>query len=502
MFFNKRIVIVLFALALSVSAQIKQVGPAKVVGPAYENTINLQNVIGPVDFLTDLSCTTPGTAITAAILNTAACTHGIGNTGNWAVSGTGTVVAAHVSNCALGGVPYVNAFPYSTNNPSLSFSFDNTTTLNIATIGVPTVGYFQGTFITCFTPTVGAITGVMDWFRINGQAGGAFALLQISTSNCAGSVLGVDLETNPGGVAGATACISVTSGNSIWAIVNWDGIGGNAQANLYDSSFNQIGSTLTRAITATDLASLIIGNDQSGTTTGVNKQENVMADWTAGAAFPVGPKTTTQVSPVYFVSKTFNTTALSGAATTTVSPAINLLAGQTNVVWNSYENAAGTTSGCVDTAGNTYTQATTVTLATQGHGEIWTAKNTIANPANVVTCTHTSSTFRNIFVTAVAGASLTAPVDVSAVGTAAAGNANVTTGPFTPTTSTGSVIACGYITAGVALTPGTNYYQINTSTTTSAACEFRPNAPNSSQTASLTQANTSSKWMIAVALKQ
>jgi hypothetical protein len=405
----------------------------------------------------------------------------------------------------------VSGVPYAPNVASQAISFDNTTTLNIITESTPSVGYNRVWVLFCHvvgTSTFGG-SNVMDVVRISGNAGHA-NVMQEDTTNCGGT-LGINLEAVTAGGSAHTSCISVTNGQLIWGTLLWDSITsttvGSCSATqcgiltLYDSNFNSLGTLALAQQANEDVSGIIWGNDQTGTSTGVNLFENLAAIWSCGGPPTLSPNNTTQ-SPVYCISKVFNTTALSGASTTTVSPAINLIAGVTNVVWNSYENASGTTSGCTDTAGNTYTQAATVNLATQGHGEMWVAKSTIANTANIVTCTHTSSTFRNIFVTAIGGANLTTPVDVTGTGTQAAGSANVTTGSFTPTTSTGSVLACGYITAGVTMTTGTNYFLLNTNSTTSVACEFRASAPNSSQTASLTTANTSSKWMIAVALKQ
>lgn len=495
----------LLLLCPLVFAQVKVAGPSKIAGP--QKVVpggGVDNQIGPLDFLAPMFSSGPGTTLTAAIMT--AGTFGAGNTGAWGITGSGMTVSTHQANCGLGGSVTVSGVTYPIENFSQSMSVDNSGTLRYITEATPVAGYNRATALVCLTVGTGTLggSGLLDIVRMNGSVSGA-VIAQISTAVKCGGTLGINLETIAAGTSN-TSCVTITTGNTYWLSLNWDGVAQTASLSIYDNTFAQVGSTLTANsatnVAAATIASVDYGNRESGTTTGSNIFENMMGVWSGGSPTTLGPKNTTQTSPIYMVSKVFNTTALPGGATTTVSPAINLPAGLTNVVWNSYENAAGTTSGCTDTAGNTYTQVTTVNLATQGHGEIWTAKNTIANPANIVTCTHTSSTFRNIIVIATAGASLTAPVDVSAVGTAAAGNANVTTGPFTPTTSTGSVVACGYITAGQVLTPGTNYYMINGNSTTSVGCELRPNAPNSSQTATLIQANTSSKWMIAVALKQ
>lgn len=510
-----RIIFTLLLLGSIATAQLKVAGPSTFAGPLKAVPGGgTNNQVGPLDFFTDLSVGGINDAITAALLNSG--TIGNGNTGQWAVSGTGTKIVASQSGCApLGGSVTLGGVTYPIEHPSQAVSFDNTTTLNIITESTPSVGYNRGTVVFCHV--VGATTfggsNVMDVVRISGNGGHA-NVMQEDTTNCSGS-LGINLETVTG-TSQHTPCVLVTTGTTIWGTLLWDSItsttvvptvGSNCTATqcavltLYDTSFSQLGIMALGQQANEDISGVIFGNDQTGTSTGVNIFQNLGMIWSGGGAPTLSPKSTTQ-SPIYFISKVFNTTALSGAATTTVSPAINLAAGLTNVVWNSYENASGTTSGCTDTAGNTYTQATTVNLATQGHGEVWVAKNTIANPANIVTCTHTSSTFRNIFVVAVGGASLTAPVDVTATGTAASGNANVTSGSFTPGATTDSVIAFAYITAGVTMTAGTTAFLINTNSTTSVASEFRASSGTSSQTMNFIQANTSSKWMIAVALKQ
>jgi hypothetical protein len=446
--------------------------------------------------------TSNGTSLTQQLLT--AGTRGMINTANYsAITGTAPTLAAHQSSCVLGGTVTVGGLTFTSSHTSKALSFDNTTTLNHIDVSAPTGEFSRASVLVCLTPTFTTFAGsnVMDLVYIIGSNGHK-GIIQLSSTNCAGTA-GYDLEETVGNTI--TPCVSPTSGIADWALIDTDFSAGSLHMSFYDSTFAQLGTTQTKtgiAFTAGEtVSSFGIGNQQSGTTTGANIFENWMAVFSGNAPFPLGPQNTTQ-APVYLISKTANQMQLSASSTTTLSPPTNLPSGVTNYVWNSYENAAGTTSGCTDTAGNTYTQVTTVNLATQGHGEMWLAKNTTGNAANIVTCTHTASTFRNIIAVAVGGASLTAPTDTSATGTTSAGSADVTTGSFTPSTSVGSVLVCGYITAGVALTPGTNYFGVFGSSTTSASCALRTSAPNSSQTATLKQANTSSKWAIAVAIKQ
>lgn len=482
------------------------------------STYTITSPLGPVDSFVNCNTSSPGTTLTTTILNN--CTQGNGNLGGWTNSGayTGFTIAAHQTGCTLGGGVRVNGTSFQTSTTSQAIAFDNSLSVpRYISNTTGAVGFSQAEIAGCFIPgpatTVAASNKIFDAWTIIGPSG-TFSVMQLNTGTCGGAggagVYGVGLHyQDAGGGSVLTGCITMVPGTAYWCSLHADFANGTPHLSCYDGSTHaQVGSTInavttpTKTGTAGAAISFRVGNNEVGTDTATTYFENLVLSFSGQANSPIGP-TSTSFSAPFLVSKTFNATALSGSSTTTASSAIELPAGVTNAVFISMENASATVSGCADTAGNTYTQSATVNLAANGHGDIWTAVNTTANASNVVTCTHTASTFRNIFVNAIGGANPTAPVDTghTATGTTSSG-ADVTTGSFTPSTATGSVLACGYITAGQALLAGTNYAGINTSATTSASCAFRYAAPSSSQTASLIQSNTSSKWMLAVPYKQ
>lgn len=503
-----KIVIAILVLAGCLNGQ-TVIGAKAVMGGQAVAGTNPAGSVGPIDALLDMNTSTPGTALTTTILNSG--TQGLNNTGQWgSTSLTPFTVAPHKAPCAMYGTVMVNGALVAINHTSQSIAFNHTSSTFTGDLSIPLAtgpaGFTQVTVSGCMIvgpASVAAGSAVLFDFHYLRISAGGYSTMQLNNGNCGGAgTYALNIEADPGGVTTHSACIILTPQEAILYSFQMDSAAGLASLKVQDASSLSVLGSVTQA-TRTGIIDLYrIGNNEAGTSSGnFSYFENTYLKYTGGSIFPMGPITSIQPG-VYLISKSPNTSVLSGSSTTTASTAIALPAGITNLVWVSMENAAATVSGCADTAGNTYTQVTTVNLATQGHGEMWVAKNTTANAANVVTCTHTASTFRNIFPLALGGASLTAPVDVSAVGTAATGVANVTTGTLTPTTSTGSVVACGYITAGVALIQDTNYQLVNTSSTLSTACEFRPSAPASSQTATLTQSNTASKWMIAVALKK
>lgn len=449
--------------------------------------------IGPADFYTDLAGTTAGTTLTTTILNNG--TIGNANHGGWTITGTGLTAATHVSNCTPGGTIQIDGTIYPTNHTTLAMAVDNSGTLRYITATTPSTGYTQAVQLVCFTPQTGASpTGIFDILSINGDTGSQ-VLAQLSTTNCAGS-LGFDLETvSP---TAASSCISATSGTSYWLLLFADYVAGSAKLAIYDTSYNQIGSTLTlTAGTGQNVGSIRYGQVQTGTSTGSNTFEYMFNRWTADQVFPFGPVTTTEV-PVYWIAKSLIQGSGSASSTATTK-AVEVHTGDTIVVAMSSENASMTVSSVADSgASNTFSVAAgcKVSLATQGAMEVWRATNAVAG-TYTFTANHTASTFRNLGVMVMAASTF----DLCGVGTTAAGNADCVTAAFTPTTSNGSVVSFAYITAGAALTQGTNYSLLNTSATTSFGSQIRVNAPKSSQTATMVQANTATKWCVAMALK-
>lgn len=455
--------------------------------------------IGPVDFFVDLACTTATTALTVPILNS--CTHGNANHGGWGITGTGLTAATHVSNCGLLGSISVDGTTYAIANTSLAMAVDNTGVLRYisASAATPNVGYTRAIAASCITLNTGTLggTGLWDLIRMNGNVSGA-VIPQFSTSKCAGTP-GINLET----ITGATnnsACITTgfSVGSSYWYITLWDSVVGTAQFALFDNTGTQVGSTLTGTqVTADVIGSVDFGQRESGTSTGSNTFENIYVRWSGASTYPVGPANTTQ-TPVYYIAKSLINNTGSGTALQTTKT-IDVPAGATVIVATFSENASMTVTAPTDIGStNTFTHcvACDVTLAANGRGEIWYVTNATTKAADQFTCNTNASTFRNCAAVVLSAGSF----DTGAVGTTSAGSADCTTASFTPTLNA-AVVDFAYITAGVVYASGTNYNLLNTNGTSSFASQLRTSVPNASQTATMVQANTSTKWCSAISIK-
>lgn len=466
--------------------------------------------LGPVDAYIDMNTSSPGTQITTTIMGNG--TLGLGNTAGWSASAsppTGMTVASHRSSCTLLGTPQVNGTIYPTNHTSQAVAYDNANNVTYVRISV-LPDSTQMTISGCFSPGAASVAqGSAQLFDMVGFTGatGSGGAMQLNNGNCGGAaVYGMNLETVGVG-AGHSTCIPVVSGNFYWFSMTQDQVAGTGSLSLWDLPSGNFLATVTHAIDPVDATLggwnyITIGNGETGQSAGHTSYfENVMFQLTGGAPYPIGPSNTTQNSTVYKVNQARNTTANAGSASTTAAPAFDLKAGNLSLVFWSAENAAATVSSITDTAGNTYTSDSTckITNAGNGRGEVWWAKNATANASDVVTVNHTASTFRNVVVVQVAGANTSTPFDVCA--TAQVATNNMTSASFTPSTSSGTNFAFGYITSGIVMRAGTNYRQIFSDTTTSTDAMERVNAPTSSQTAGFTSANASPKWMVVINLK-
>lgn len=498
----------LLLLCPLVFAQVKVAGPSKIAGP--EKVVpggGVNNQLGPFDSYIDMNCSGPGTLLTATNLNCG--TLNLGDTGGWTISPTsGMTVTGLPAGCSLGGSVLIKGATYPIEHSTQGFAYDHTNTIKVANIAALTDGYTQRTEFGCIKfgpPSVAQGSAVLfDYIVIAGNPGGKYAALQLNNGNCGGAaVYGVNIETGPGSILHST-CLPITPTATYWYSFFVDFTAGTSTLYLWDSSFVAVGN-ISRSLTTGDSFTVTrFGNNEAGTAAGTSSVfANMLGQSSGGSYQPLGPQNTTTLPPVYLYSKNVNLAALAGSASSTASAAINLPSGLTNVIWWSSENAASTVSSITDTAGNTYTSnaACKVTLATQGRGEFWWSTTALGNAANVVTINHTASTFRNYGVFAYAGANTASPFDVCATGTTNVGSADVTTATFTPILND-AVLQGAYITAGALYSHGTNHQLINSSGTTSAGYQQRVNAPNSSQTATMVNANTSTKWSVAIALKQ
>lgn len=454
--------------------------------------------IGPVDIFTDLSCTTNGTTLTNGLLNTAGCTHGIGNTNNWALTGTAPVAVTHKTGCSLGGSVQALGTIYPTSNTALAIAFDNTATGNYASLASPmqvASGYARVSFLTCFVPSSVTVTGNMDIIKITGTSGHAI-YAQFTPVNCGGTTK-FDLETvDTTGVDTSTCSATPSAGSAYWLLLQMDYPNQVATLKVYDSTFTLL-STLspTRAITFSageTFSSVRIGNESTGTSSGTNAFENTMVRWSGNSPYPLGPVSTTQTDSVYWVTQSHNNKTSAGTTVATTL-ALEEQSGDAVVVTCSNENASGQTTGVTNTAGETFTAAAAVKSAANGQSiSQWITFPSSNHTSQLYTCTFPSSSFSNVDVQIIHGAT---SYDTGAVGNTASG-ANITSGSFTPSTSTGSNVACAYLQAGQNNTTGTNYFMLMSSATNSMGCQFRGSAPNSSQTASMTHASTAASMIV------
>lgn len=462
--------------------------------------------IGPVTWFMDGHGTTAGTTVTTTLLNSA--TLGTELTGQWALTGTAPTFAASQTGCGtLGGTVQVDGTVYAAAHTSLSVSFPNSNTLSYITEAAPADGFHRGTLLICHVAGISAPTGNFDVLEIIGQGGHAI-FVQESTLLCGGS-LGFTIESVLPGVSNS-ACIPFTSGNTYWLVFQWDDTNTNCAAGApcatlaaYDTSFNQLGSSpVTNPNPANEaIQGVRIGNVTSFTATGTNIWQNPMVAWSAGGPAVLSPTNTTQV-PIYWVAQSHNNHGSGTTTTLATTTALDEHAGDTVVVTCSNENASGQTTSVTNTATETFTAAAAVKSAANGQSiSQWNTQVASDHAAQTYTCNFPASQFSNIDVEIIHGNGTSPSFDTGAVGNKASG-ADIASGSFTPSTSTGSNIQCSYIQAGQAITPGTNYLQLNTSATNSMGCQFRANAPNSSQTGTGIHSNTSASMTVVGNYKQ
>lgn len=460
--------------------------------------------IGPVDVYMDCNTSSAGTALTTTILNN--CTQGrTANAGTWSLSSShGMTIEAHQTDCAMQADVSVLGTNFPTSSSTKSIRFDHAKTQKTMELTFPS-RFFTMTVAGCLISGVASVSpgseALYDFVSIFGAATGSFAVMQLNNGDCGGGgTYALNIETNPGGVTTHSSCITISRNTAYWYSLTADFLSGTASLYIYTSSGTLVGSTTSTMQTADFIGWVRIGQNQTGSSSGnYSYFENTTFSYKGQAPVPVGPSTFNG-PPIYHIQTV--TGSGNTGATTIASAAMNLQAGNTVVVFVSTETAGSTVSSIADTAGNTYTSdaACKVTLASNGRGEMWYAKNTTANASNVVTATFSgSSTYRRIFASQIGGASTSAPFDVCGTGTTSSGSADVTTGSFTPT---GTVLLGAYNKGGVTYEPNTNYVQIYGDNTLSANMLMRGSAPSSSQTATAKTTNTAAKWAVAMALKQ
>jgi hypothetical protein len=505
-----RILISLFLFIIPVSAQ-------RVVFFGQNSKVTtVVSDLGGADFLLDMNTGTVGNSVTTT--NLAAGTKGK-NLGSWAsVTGTGLTLGSPITACDLGSTLHVDGVAYPTGHTSKSIAIDNTAGFNYATANSPQVGLRNFSLFFCIQ--VGQPFVSIANNKFFDHAGvfttGPFAIAQYQNGNCGGganNVAGFEFHSLISTVSSTTGCIPITAGTPVKCALYGDftlTTGNTGHLSCYDAATNvQIGSTINATMDGGgDISTAFVGNREAGTASGTTTFiQNAIVCWQGVCNSNFQPVSNTYTAP-HTMSQSPSTTSTGGTGSTTIaSPAIALEAHMLNAVWISTEFDSATISTVTDTAGNTYVSDPTLKLRLTGHirGEIWYCKDTIANAGNIVTATWSTSSaiFKTITPIAIAGASLTAPLDTGASGSITAATGNPTTGSFSPANGAGveSVLICGYLDSAQSLTAGTNYFLMHTSSVTSHACAFRYGIPSGSQTASLVQGTSASKLVVAMVIK-
>jgi hypothetical protein len=449
------------------------------------------SVIGPLDAWTTIGGSSAGTTLTTTILNGSTNTLGIGNTGNWARTGASTIqVAANNASCVPGGTVSINGTTYTTAQTSLSFDLANSVANEYFTLSTPvSTGFTKLAVMFCYKANEGTLTGIKDVLSLVGTSGG-LTIAQLGESTNCGGTFGVNLHTiNPTG--NITACnTSITKGGTFWYVLINDTTGPSCSLRVYDTSFAQVGSTLTATTNcATDvLIGYRIGNAEAGTSTGTANIQNLMARW-SGNPPTLHPQNTTQ-APVYWGSQAHGFHGSGAVTSIATATTLDEQAGDIVSVACTHETTGAATS-VTNTAGETFTKNTgSESNANSQSINVWSTVVASAHSGQTYTCNHPSSAFTNIDVQIIRGATA---FDVAAVGNKASG-ADIASAAFTPTVNA-TCIASGYIQAGQAMTPGTNYFQLNSSSTNSFAAALRTSVAASSQTATLVHSNTSASMI-------
>lgn len=254
--------------------------------------------IGTVDFYIDMNTSTPGTALTGAIL--AAGTVGSANTSAELVQPDPSVymsVGAHAANRALGGSVIVDEVSYPTSHTSQSIRYDHTGAHNRIIVATPSpsshVAETGAGWITFGPPKV-ISSGSSQLFDYVGTENslGDFVVVQLNNGGGPGACYCVNMESNPNHVTTHTETyITVVPGNTYWASFKANYATGKAQLSLYNPSFVQVGPTLTADlfIGNAEVHHMFLGNNENGTAPGYSSYfENWVFAYT-NPVFPLGP---------------------------------------------------------------------------------------------------------------------------------------------------------------------------------------------------------------------
>lgn len=192
-----------------------------------------------------------------------------------------------------------------------------------------------------------------------------------------------------------------------------------------------------------------------------------------------------------------------GATSTGNLAAFNVTSGNFILVSVHVHSTISVTS-ITDTAGNTYTLLATNSPGSGWDQEVWGAHNVSGNANNVITINlDGTETSWGAIAGQYSGVKLTSALDVSSAKATAGAATSITSDSFTPTTSTGVAVSFVATSSGDngSYTAGTNY-TLRSSSGNTLTFEDRLSAPASSQTCSISWANsTNDNRMLVVVLK-
>ncbi|MDE2038345.1 MAG: peptidoglycan-binding protein, partial [Patescibacteria group bacterium] len=245
--------------------------------------------VGPADIFLTMATSTPGTPLTIPILDdgTIGYPHWFqlesdGTTGVTSTPGLTVATSQH----ALPSSVEVGTTAYASTTATQSIALNDTYYYETAESYLP-AGHPSATISGWLTvgPANAGVNGMtFDYAFIFGTTTGHFAGLQLRNGSPSYYVW---IET--GSPTLHSASIAVTPGGTYWFTLKADYAAGSARLAIFDTSGNQVGSTVSVAMPTGDtIGSMLIGNNEVGTSTSSTYFEDFMADFTH-AAFPLGP---------------------------------------------------------------------------------------------------------------------------------------------------------------------------------------------------------------------
>jgi hypothetical protein len=170
---------------------------------------------------------------------------------------------------------------------------------------------------------------------------------------------------------------------------------------------------------------------------------------------------TTQSTPppptnISFVQANYTAPASSSGTTVSVAFTAAQSAGDLNIVAIGWFDTTSTISSVTDSSGNVYTPAATpITLSGTGTQAIYYAKNIAAAATNTMTVTFNHSvSFPDMRIVEYAGASITAPIDVTASNTGTGSTSS--SGPLTTSNAKDMLFAANYVATST-ISPGAGF---------------------------------------------